>query len=667
VPKGRTKGRARQLAIDSTLIAIAALGVLAVVYHLWDADFGIPFEYLGPDRSPLVYAPDAPFYLMMAKGALDHGWFLENPSLGFPFGQELYDIPHGLDNLNLLVLQVLDWVFGNPFTAVNVFFVLTFVGISVAAYLVVRRLGVSRLVGATVALLYSFVPYHFARGTAHLLLSAYWMVPVAGLLIVAVTSERPPFTVDAPDDRRGWNVSLRGWSSILWLLACAGLASTGTYYGAIALTLLVPVALVDYLARRRTRVLVSAGIAVAAVLLVMVVNLLPTFVYWAQHGRNEDVVKRGPSETEVNGLKISQLVLPTDDHRIDAFANIQDKSTRFTVIDDERGQQLGAIGAIGFIGVLGAVLLPARSRGNGSRRDDDPRPPPSASERERAVESASSPELAPIAPPGEVLRVFGIATIVAIVVGAVSGFSLIMAGIGLSDIRSWNRVSIFIAFFALTAVGLGLDWVRRRLPDRPWRTPVTVAALAALLVIGVLDQVSTSVVPDYDGAKQRFDLDAAFFRRIERTLPENAAVFNLPYLFFPESGTVEGVGPYDNVRGYLQTDDLNWSWGGVIGGDADWAAGTAQGKPEVMLDRLAAVGFDGLVLDRRGYREEEGLREIGINLVVGPPTFESADGTLAFWDLRNYARAARARLGPAGIRRVREEAFRDHGWPKVRG
>ena len=161
----RTRGsHRRHLALDSTVIGGLALLILAVVYRLWDAHLAIPFSYLGPNRSPLVYAPDAPFYLMMDKGAIDHGWFLTIPSLGYPFGQSLHDIPQGLDNLNLLVLQVLGWVFGNPFMAVNVFFLLTFVGIAVAAYLVLRRLGVSRLTGAAVALLYTFLPYHFAAG-----------------------------------------------------------------------------------------------------------------------------------------------------------------------------------------------------------------------------------------------------------------------------------------------------------------------------------------------------------------------------------------------------------------------------------------------------------------------------------------------------------------------
>jgi hypothetical protein len=86
------------------------------------------------------------------------------------------------------------------------------------------------------------------------------------------------------------------------------------------------------------------------------------------------------------------------------------------------------------------------------------------------------------------------------VVGVTSGLSLIIAGIGLSEIRSWNRVSLYIGFFAFTTVGFGIDWLRRRLPDRSWRTPVTVAALALLVTIGVLDQVSPRVVPDYAAA-----------------------------------------------------------------------------------------------------------------------------------------------------------------------
>lgn len=644
MPDARTTPRTRRLATDAALVALGALGLVIVALRLWDADLGVPFVYLQPEGSPLVFAPDAPFYLMMAKGAIDHGWFLTNPGLGYPFGQELYDLPHGMDNLNLLVLQVLGWVTRDAFVAVNLFYLLTFAGIAVSAFLVARRLGISRLAAGAIAILYAFLPYHFARGTAHLLLSAYWIVPVGALLLVAVVSERPPFI--AAVGAGGWRPALRTRSALWWLLACAALASTGTYYAAITITLLVALVAVDFAARRRREVLAAGAIAVAAIVAVAALNLLPTFVYWIEHGRNTELVRRGPSETEVNGLKISQLVLPVEGHRVGALAEIQDDSTRFTIIPAERGQQLGAIGAVGFLAVLGSVLLAAR--------------------RWRGPADATTAEGRRLAVPGEVLRIFGVAAIAAILIGAVSGFGLILAGMGLSDIRSWNRVSIFLGYFGLVAVGFGIDWARPRVPLRRWREPVTVAAVAALVGIGLLDQVAPRVVPDYRATKTRFDSDARFFAGVERRLPPGAAVYNLPYLFFPESGTVAGVGPYDNARGYLHTSGLRWSWGGMFATEADWAAGAAQSEPAEMLDRVTALGFRGLVLDRRVATAQPD-REASLTALLGRPVLVSPRRDLAFWDLRPWAADARARLGAGGLRAKAAEALADRGRPRQLG
>lgn len=650
MPQERKPGRWRQPAIDATLVAFVALGILAVVYRLWDASLTIPFEYLPVDRAPYSYGPDAPFYLMLAKNAVDHGWFLSNPSLGYPFGQALHEFPQTLDNLNLVVLQALAWTTRNPFAAVNLFFVLTFVGVSVAAFLVARRLGCSRISSAVVALLYAFVPYHFARGTPHLFLSAYWLVPVAALLLVQVASSHPPFTVSA-DTPRGWRLHWKSRTSVLWLLACCGLASTGSYYAALTMVLVTIVVLVDFVARRNRRALASGALVIAAILAMAVVNLVPTFVYWAEHGRNGDLVQRGTSETEVNGLKISQLVLPVEGHRIHTLAEMQADATRFTVIDAERGQELGAIGAIGFLAILVALFASVLRRHDGA----DPLGPP----------AHPQPGWDPPMAPRGVIRIFGVATLGGILVATVSGFSLIISGIGVKEIRSWNRISVVIAFFALVTVGFGIDWARRRLPARPWRTPVTVAACGLLVVVGVLDQFAPEMKPHYDATAATFDSDKAFFAKVRDTLPAGSAVFNVPYVFFPESGTVNGIGPYDTVRGYLQTDDLRWSWGGVIGTDADWVAGATQSDTPEMLDRAVAMGFTGLVLDRRGY--PNALRELAIADLVGEPSAVSADKTLVFFDLRDYAKEVEDRLGAAGLRAKRAEALADTGRPRSIG
>jgi hypothetical protein len=108
------------------------------------------------------------------------------------------------------------------------------------------------------------------------LLSAYWLVPVAALLLVAVTSEKPPFTRDREDSAtRSWTVSLR--ASRRSSTSARGLASTGSYYGAITLTLLVPG---DRRLRADARASSPGAIAVAAILIVMGAEPHADVLYW---------------------------------------------------------------------------------------------------------------------------------------------------------------------------------------------------------------------------------------------------------------------------------------------------------------------------------------------------------------------------------------------------
>ena len=187
----------RSLAVGAVLVGLAAIVLLVPVLELWDVDPSVPIASVYEPANDYVYAPDAPFYLMLAKGGIDHAWFLTNPTLGWPLGQQVYDLPQTLDNLNLVEIKVLGLVFGDAGTTINVFFVLTFAMVAVSAFLVLRRLRVSAPTSFVVALLYTFLPYHFARGAPHVLLSSYWVVPIAVYLVLRVVSTRPPFTADA--------------------------------------------------------------------------------------------------------------------------------------------------------------------------------------------------------------------------------------------------------------------------------------------------------------------------------------------------------------------------------------------------------------------------------------------------------------------------------------
>lgn len=645
-PGGTSRGRV--LLLDAVLVAVAALVILVPVLELWDADVDVPIAYVRGGSGIYAYEPDAPFYQMLAKGGIDHAWFSTNANLGAPFEQELFDFPVSLDNLNLVGLKVLGTLTGSVGATVNIFFVLTFAAVAVSMLLVLRALGISRGVAAVIALLYTFLPYHFARGVPHLFLSAYWVVPLAGYLVLRTASRRPPFVADPSTensgDGEGWRVRLWNRSGILWLLACVAIASSGAYYAAFTVLFLVILASVDFIARRNKRVLASAAISLAAILGMTALNLAPSLVYFVVHGQNTEVVRRNPSETELNGLKVSQLVLPVEHHRVSALADIQTKSTRFTPTRSERGQQLGIIGAIGFVGLLVVLLVAIR------RRPGAPAGEQQADER---------PVEGPVPPPADALLSMGVLTVAGILLATISGFSILIFGVGIRELRSWNRISVFLAFFAFTAVAYGLHWLRRRLPERSWTAPAVVVALVLVLVLGILDQVSPAVIPDYASTQARWNSDEHFVTRIERTLPNGASVFELPYRAFPEAPKVGTLGPYDLVRPYLHSDSLKWGWGGMLGREADWQVSTAELPARAMLDRLAAVGFDGLVDDLGStYHFKEPFPD-EISAALGQQPIISRDGELAFWDLRQDARRVRERLGPDGLRRLRKVALAD--------
>ncbi len=140
---------------------------------------------------------------------------------------------------------------------------------------------------------------------------------------------------------------------------------------------------------------------------------------------------------------------------------------------------------------------------------------------------------------------------------------------------------------------------------------------------------------------------------IERDLGSGAAVFQMPYVFFPEAGTIVGTGPYDQVRGWLHADSLRWSWGSVRGREGDWQGALVRLPAPEALDALTAVGFTGLMIDRAGYDDHGAGIEAEYTRTLGQEPRVSPDGRLVFYDLRPWARDLRARLSKAEIDALR--------------
>lgn len=549
------------------LAMTASLVGAVIVLRFWDADLGVPLEYFG----------DVSLQHLLVKGVLEEGWYFENSALGAPNGLELYDYPVlSGDTLNVVLL----WIFGlfgaGSAAAMNLLYLASFPLVGLTAFLALRRLGSDPWPALVCAVLYALLPYHFIRGEGHLFLSTYYAVPAGAYLAVAVFS----------GERLRLGVAIG-------LAVLVGTASGSFYYAAFTLLLVVAAAVLRFVGTRDRRAFVAGGIVAGALLAVSLIQLGPTLVYRAVNGSNDQVAQRYTFESEVYSLKLTQLVLPIDEHRLDALARLKRRYTEKFPPIDANAAALGVVGTAGLVWLFGVVIFSLVGR----------RPP------ERHVALAAL-------------------ALVAFLTATAGGLGTLI-GVVFAQIRAWNRLSVFIAFFALAAVALGLTALSRRV-----RPPVFAAVLAGVLIVGVADQTSSAFVRPYEVLEGQWRNDAAFFASLQSRLPEGAAVVNLPYEPFPEPPAGRQA-VYEPVKAYLHTDDLRWSYGAMRGRPEDWAAEHAT-KPAVELVPAAReAGFAAILVDRLGYGDDGAAAEADLRGVLGSEPERSPDGRYLVWQLQS--------------------------------
>lgn len=599
----------RALALEGGAVGVAALAVLSVVLRLWKASVSVPWSYSG----------DTNFHAMVVQTALERGWFFTTPRLGAPIGHELYDFPLGGETFQVLVMKMLGLVLDSPFAVINVYYALTFVLVALSAYVVLRLLGIARLTSGLFALLFAFLPYHFsAHGQGHLFLSGYYSVPIAALLLCWHLEGRlPPRAAHAeapltlPPVKRLW--------AVVALAALVG--STSTYYAIFTLTLLSLVTLVEVLRSQSWRPLASAAVIGGTILLTLVAGLLPTLLYQRSHGVNPDVARRTADHTEMLGLHLTALLVPRDDHRLAPLAELGQRS-RQVPLPSERGQTLGIVGAVGLVTLVGAGLGHVL------------RPSPAESPFRRRLATL---------------------TLLALLIGTVGGLSFLFALLGLEEVRAWNRLTVFIAFFAMAGLASHLDQLGLRWRSRPSPTrPALAAGLAALLVLGVLDQTSNSDVPDYNTIRNDFSSDRSFVARLESRLPPRSMVFQLPYVPFPEAGSTADAVDYDLLAGYLHSERLRWSYGAMRSRAADWQVQWVSEPLDRMVAGLSAIGFAGIYVDRFALPDRGTALERDLARIIGTSPLASRNGRLAFFDLRAFGARFRAQHDRAEVRALKE-------------
>lgn len=607
----RTKSAAAWWAYP--VAVVMSLAMLFVVLELRRADLSVPF----------TYRLEALFNAMLVKGTLEGGWPLDVPALAAPDRLDLRDVPLADNNLHFVVIRLLGLVSPDPAVVMNVFSLLTFPLTALAALYVFRRFGLAVVPALFGSLLYTFVPFHLQRLQYHLFLAAYYLVPLVVMVALWIASGSVAL-VDARAAR--WSGRWCRPKLVGSAIVCVLVASSGTYYAFFACFFVL---VAGVLAACRARDARHLALPVALILLtvaILVAHYWPNIRYVREHGSTR-LVLRSPVDSELYGLRIWQMLAPVRGHRLDRVAQFRDEVAFGRLPNESDDSALGLIGSLGFLTLLAWLWLPGRE-----------------------------PAFDPDHPPG-VMRDLSLLNLSAVLLGTVGGLGALVALV-VPQIRAYNRISVYIAFFALFAVVAGLDRVGRRYCRDPKRRATFALCLGALLLGGVYDQSSTRAIPNYEAVAAEFRRDAAFVDALRTTLPRDAMIFQLPVVPFPEHPPVNRMQDYDHLRGYLHASGLRWSYGAIRGREGGaWQEWVATQSGPSAIDTLAAAGFSGLYVNRDAYPDRGAKLTAELAVALGQSPLGTDHPRLVFFDLRPHQAALRARSSPAEWDAKREAAL----------
>ncbi len=568
---------------------------------------------------PLTYSVDGIAEEMIVKSVLHGGWIFTNHSLGAPLGTEFFDFPSSTDNLHWLLVKLIGLGTGEPAQAMNVFFLLTFPANALAGYVVFRWLRISVPVSIVCAILFTEAPFHLIQGEAHLFTSEYVAVPIGAWLILSVLDGSSWSGIQPRWELGAWRTWLPR-RPLLIVVLCVLIGTTGLYNSAFTVVMILIAGLAAAASNRTGRPLIPAAIVAVLIGATIVIDLAPSIVYQHKHGVDAAVAHRAPQDSETYSLDLARLLFPVPGDRIGRFNSLGTRNDIQTPVphDDEAwGEALGLVAAIGFVWLIFVGFAAIIGFGR------------------------ASPWL-------QRHRQLSFAALTAFLCGTFGGVSTLIAYTVTPEVRVWLRISVFISFFSLAAVGLGLDALRRWLDARRWW--LWAPALVAVLVFGVYEQSTRYGIPPYAANAASWGNDAAFVDRIQALVPHGAAIYELPYVPYPENGPVVRMGDYDEARGdVLTTTGLRWSYGAMKGRPSDWASQATSTPARALVAQLVAAGFSGIWLDRYGYADNGAQMAGELQSAIGAPPLTSDNGRFMFFDLRRVAARLRAQY-PVGVR-----------------
>ena len=544
------------------LLVIAAVAVSEYVFfQLWRLDWQVP----------MLYGGDGIYWV----GQVQRSYGDLTPALGWPFYQPPSPYEPNYDLIYDAFVAFVGLFTQNTGIVFNLYVLAIPFANALAGYAVFRLAGVRRWLAFAFALTFGLCPYVQQRLAGHMMLAAVEFVPFSVLLCLWC-AEDPAFARPGKGflrNRRNWAALAMAW----------GIANNGAaYYPYFTCFFLCVTALCLMLRDRKLAAGIPCFVTIGEIVAWMIPDFFP-MVLGMLAGVGSTLtngVYRSPIGADIYSLRISSLLLSPNGYGWDKLADWLQRYFRLLATDEGPMYNENAYGYLGIAGIFGflalLVLLFHTRRWQAGRT-----PAPQTGDR---------------------LWLLARLNVAALLLASIASFGGLI-GILLRFIRGYNRISPYIAFFALLAAAL---WAEHRLQNGKGRGKTVFAvALAAVLAYGYWEQQGL-FTPKYEEVQTTWRQDAAFMEEVEAAAGQDAVLFQLQYMKNFENGSVNNMWDYTLLRGPLHSDTLRFSYGAGYGTENDtWYKATSELAPEAMVQELRAQGVAGIYLDLDGYAPQE--------------------------------------------------------------
>lgn len=561
------------------------LVVLVFCFNLKQFDITTPLHFSGDLLAGIaifktIIIGDFPFYL-----------YPSSQFLSAPFSMEMGDYPMPMLSI-WVIIRGLGFFTSNPIVVFNIFVLFTYFLTPITTFFILKRLKIGISISILVATLYNFLPFHFQR-IGHWMYIGYFFIPIWTYCLLLLWRNKPLFFKRTIENKYTLDLSNKNIMLILVLL----FSSTWNYYYTFFFILFLAIVFLSAYINSKNKFQIYSILIVLILLIVpFFVNMLPYKYYEYIHGKNTSLAQRGVNEAETYGLKISQMLLPIDYHRLSLFQKIKEKTYNNPLINENRTATLGIIGSFGFL-ILCLILLKNKSRST------------------TTLNKLSH------------LMIFGL------LFATIGGGSSLFATLISSSIRGYNRISIFLAFLCFLAVAIILNYYFKR-----YKIKNLFVICFFLGILGILDITnSTMSLKQAESEKQQFLIYKEFINRVEDSQKNilRPMVMQYPLMYFPEAAPVHNMQNYEPIKAFVLSNRIAWSFGSAPGREAYiWQKKLLLLSCKQQIEILEASGFSGLYIDTRGYvdKAENFMNEL-ITLLNQQP-IKSKDGNYAFFTLQ---------------------------------